>query len=140
MSPTGQNGIPKWATGCPYTRAPRASFASCQDPLATGCSSLWKKRPEPEAVKSQARLPLGGHLAPNRSFPSNQSGKVWMDNILHQVETMGDHCLFSNYRKIIIRGFLRWCRISSTHSITGTGEVCGSPGNLPFISQEAHAL
>ena len=38
---------------------------------------------------------------------------LWMDEILHHFETM----LVGIYRGIVIPGFLRWCKILSTHSI-----------------------
>ena len=42
---------------------------------------------------------------------------LWMDEILHHFETMGNHLFVDIDRGIIILGLLRWCRISSTHSI-----------------------
>ena len=44
---------------------------------------------------------------------------LWMDKILHHLETMGNHCLLGIYRGIILPGSLRWCRISSIHSRFG---------------------
>ena len=40
-----------------------------------------------------------------------------MDEILHHFEAMGHHLFVGIDRGIIILGLLRWCRISSTHSI-----------------------
>ena len=42
---------------------------------------------------------------------------LWMDKIRRYFETMGNHSLFGIYRGAIILGFLRWCRISSIHSM-----------------------
>ena len=42
---------------------------------------------------------------------------LWMDEILHHFETMGNQCLLVfTGTGISIPGFLRWCRISSIHS------------------------
>ena len=43
---------------------------------------------------------------------------LWMDEILHHVEPMRNHCFVGIYGGIIIPGFLRWCRISSIHSVS----------------------
>ena len=40
-----------------------------------------------------------------------------MVEILHHFETTGNHCLLVFIKTIIIPGLLRWCRISSIHSI-----------------------
>ena len=34
---------------------------------------------------------------------------LWMDEILHHLETMGNNCLIVFYREIMVPGFLRWC-------------------------------
>ena len=41
---------------------------------------------------------------------------LWMDEILHQFETMGSHCLLVFTGESFIPRFLRWCRILSIHS------------------------
>ena len=42
-----------------------------------------------------------------------------MGEILHHLEAMGNHCLLVGiHKKIIIPSFLKWCRISSIHSMT----------------------
>ena len=40
-----------------------------------------------------------------------------MHEIVHHFETMGSHCLLVFTGVIIIPGFLRWCRISTIHSV-----------------------
>ena len=41
-----------------------------------------------------------------------------MDGCEIHFETMGNHNLCWYYRRIIIPGFLRWCRILSIHGIS----------------------
>ena len=43
---------------------------------------------------------------------------LWMDEIRsHHFETMGSHCSLAFTGESFIPGFLKWCRISSIHSI-----------------------
>ena len=51
---------------------------------------------------------LGFHPGLSRKFDI-----LWMDKILHHLRNHGIS-FFGIYREIIIQGFLRWCRISST--------------------------
>ena len=42
---------------------------------------------------------------------------LWINKILHHFENMGKPLFVGIYRGIFIPGFLRWCRISSIHSV-----------------------
>ena len=46
-----------------------------------------------------------------------KKGHLWMDEILHHCETIINHGFVGIYMGIMIPGFLRWCRISSIHSM-----------------------
>ena len=65
---------------------------------------------------------------------------LWMDEILHHFETMGNHCssVFTG-ESLFYVGFLGWCRISFIHSlvsiwcerISSIHSMCQSRGDPP---------
>ena len=51
---------------------------------------------------------------------SSQLDTLWMDEILHHFETMGNHCLLAFAGQSSFQGLVRrWCRILSIHSRPG---------------------
>ena len=60
-----------------------------------------------------------------------------MDEILHPFETMGSHCSLVFTGESFIPGFLRWCRISSIHSMVTILSLAGaiSVGRLESVGK-----
>ena len=52
----------------------------------------------------------------NQEAPQKEPS-MWMDELLHRLQTTGNHFVFFT-RGIILLGCLRWCRILSIHSMT----------------------
>ena len=57
-----------------------------------------------------------GILEPGPKGNRDLGAILWMDEILHRFEAMGNHCLLVFTGESFIPGFLRWCRILSIHS------------------------
>ena len=55
---------------------------------------------------------------------------LWMDKILHHFEAIRKPLFVGIYQRIIIPGFLRWCRILSIHSMLDAGKQA-EPCTLP---------
>ena len=67
---------------------------------------------------------------------TNQKGHLlWMDKILHHLETMGNHCLLGICRGTIIPGFLRWCEMDFAHPQYGRAPNTTLP--LSWLSTSA---
>ena len=68
---------------------------------------------------------------------------LWMDEILHHSEALGSYLFVGIDRGIIILGLLRWCRISSTHSMGvffwGNWLAVGLKGNQQEITIQSQS-
>ena len=60
---------------------------------------------------------------------------LWMDEILHHVETMGNHCLLAFTEESSFQ-VLRWCRTSSIHS---RFKFSNNPSGAVFLTHAMHS-
>ena len=57
---------------------------------------------------------------------------LWMDEILHHFEAMGNHCLLVFTGNQTIPGLLRWCRILSIHPMNASARLFFFLSSVPI--------